>query len=209
MKASNFITQTDWLDFFNEAWTELYDILIESSDNYFVAETYITLLPSGGTDYDLPTDFYKLYNADLEINAASNTFCTIRRFTEAERNNTIGNVSSLPNGRVRLRYYPQPTRYTSADLTTDIESYANWEKMVIARMAIMALDAEESNSDRLSRQFAEYKRNITEASQERDYHLPGRISDIHSVQNSIYYPTIRYNLYGNQIRFLSTVQMGV
>lgn len=209
MRSSNFFDTQDWLDAFNEAWTELYDILIESGDNYFVSEDFITIVSSAGSDYDLPADFYKVLNMDFEVNASSNIYVTMKRFTEAERNNTVGNVSSIPNGRVRIRYYPQPTKYTTADLDTVLDGYANWEKMIVARMAIIALDAEESNTDRLYRQFSEYKRNITEASQERDYHQPGRVSDVYRVENSLYFPNLKYNLYGNQVRFLSTVHTGV
>jgi hypothetical protein len=209
MRASNFFSQEDWIDAFNEAYTELYDILIESGDNYYVAEEFINITSSGGTDYDLPVDFYKVLNMDFEVNATSNIYVTMKRFMESERNNTVGNVANIPNGRVRIRYYPQPTKFTNADLATTLDGYANWEKMIVTRMAIIAMDAEESNTDRLYRQFSEYKRNITEASQERDYHQPARISDVYRVENSLYFPNLKYNLYGNQVRFLSTIHAGV
>lgn len=208
MKASNFVTQEDWIDFFNEAYTDFYDILVESGESYNVAEDFITL--SGGTsDYALPTDFYKALNVDFEVNGSSNIYVTLRRFEESERNNTVGNVSSIPNGRVRLRYYPQPTKYTSADLAVDIPSYAGWEKYVVNMMAAMALDMEESNSDRLYGKAKEYEEKIREASQERDYHMAATVQDVYRLENSLYFPSLRYQFYGDQVRFLSTVHMGV
>ena len=207
MKNSNFISNADWYDFFNEAWTDLYDLLIETSEEYWIAEDTITL--TGVTDYALPTDFYKSIAWDLAVNPSSNIYTTIKKYNNSERNKTVGNVANIPSGQIRLLYYPIPVKYDSGTGDDPIEGVAGYEKMIVTHMAAMALEAEESSSTALRRAYDEQYRKIQEAATNRSMGEPGTVSDSYVEGNSLYHPTLRYRLQGNTVRFLTTTYVGV
>lgn len=207
MDHSRFMDDQDWIDFFNEAYTDLYDLLIEAGQNYFVEEAFITV--GSTTDiYDMPADFYKIIAVDWEV-AQGSRYIPIRRFMETERNTMLGQISTIPAGRVRIRYAPAPPVYTDAEMNDSIDGIAGYEKMIVTHMAKMALDSEESDSGVLTQQWQMYVKSIREAAMERDLTLPSRITDVYIMDDSMYYPSLKYRLYGDQIRFLSTTWVGV
>ena len=208
MKHSNFVSQEDWVDFFNEAYGEMYDLLISTSENYRASEHIITLTAQT-TDYALPADFYKGIAWDFAVNPGSNIYTTIKKYNNSERNNTVGNVANIPNGQVRLTYYPEPQKMTEADLDVSLAGLAGYEKLIVTQMAILALDSEESDTRSLNRQYEKYYVRIEEAAQERDLGQPSTVSDAYVEGNSLYHPTLRFRLYGDEVRFLTTTYVGV
>lgn len=208
MEESGFLDTQDWVDLFNEAYTDLYDLLLMTGGHY--ASTVSTIAVSAGTEeYDLPSDFYKLEWADFQVGSGGNIYVPLRRFTEQERNNTVGNVDNIPNGTVRIRYYPKPTKWTTGDVATNIDGVAGYEKYIVTAMAKMAKDIEETDSSKETQWLMKYEEGIREAAMERDRHMPGRVQDVYAVDNTVYFPSMRYNIYADKIRFLSTVYVGI
>jgi hypothetical protein len=118
---SNFVTKSEWNNFINLAMDELYDLLINTFEDQYVAEpAYFALLnnsnsytlPNGsntfqdasGTDY-IPKPFYKLLGVDLAVNTAQNAWVTINNFNFIDRNTYLyPNSTSTIYGIYNLRY---------------------------------------------------------------------------------------------------------
>lgn len=118
---SQFVTQTEWNYFLNQAMTELYDLLINVHEDYFAAPRMSFTL-TGQTDlYPLPNGviqmtndqgqtvtappFYKLLGLDLSLNTAQNAYVTIHKFDFIDRNRYVyPNTASTLYGVFNMRY---------------------------------------------------------------------------------------------------------
>lgn len=118
---SQFVSLPEWNFFINQAMFELYDLLITSYEDYFIAppvsftsdgQTFLYPLPDGITAFNnqagqsfVPSPFYKLYGVDLAINTANNGYVTINKFNFIDRNTFIyPNTASTIYGVFNLRY---------------------------------------------------------------------------------------------------------
>lgn len=121
MINSQFISKTEWTSYINQAMFELYDLLITSYEDYFVAtpisfpcdgQTYLYALPNGSNTFLNPNNqtftpdpFYKLLGVDLALNNASNAYVTINKFNFIDRNRFVyPNTSSTIYGVFNLQY---------------------------------------------------------------------------------------------------------
>ncbi len=119
---SQFVTTSEWNFFINQAMFELYDLLITTYEDYFVAPE-ITFnvngtdmyypLPNGTLSFNLASDgsstvaapFYKLLGLDFALNTASNAFVTLNKYNLIDRNRFIyPNTSSTIYGVFNLQY---------------------------------------------------------------------------------------------------------
>lgn len=118
---SNFVTMPEWNSFINLAMFELYDLLVSTYEDLYIAEpAYFNLngaqssfaLPNGsntfqdesGTDF-IPRPFYKLTGVDLAVNTAQNAWVTINKFNFIDRNNYLyPNSTSTIYGIYNMRY---------------------------------------------------------------------------------------------------------
>lgn len=187
----------------NESYAELYDLIIMAFGNYYITESTITLVP-GTASYALPADFYKLVTLDM---LSGTQYNSLFPYNELERNSTLSTATSIPNGTVRMRYIKAPTKWTvDADL---VDCIAGWESLLITDVAIMMLDKEESDTDRLERRrIREYKR-IEQMAQNRDITMPGRITDVTVYDNAYIDNALRYRFYGNNLEFINVTYIGV
>jgi len=119
---SNFVTKSEWNDYINLAMFELYDLLITSYEDYFMAPAarfntdgvnFQFDLPNGTNTFTnasgqtfTPKPYYKLLGVDLSVNATStSSFVTIKRFNFIDRNKYIyPNTNSTLYGVFNLRY---------------------------------------------------------------------------------------------------------
>lgn len=116
---SNFVTLPEWNTYINQSRFELYDLLVTTYEDYFVAPAY-TLITSGTqTQYPLPDGltvidavthqvvpaFYKLMGVDLGLDANSNAWVTLKKFEFISRNRAVfPQVTSNYLGVFNLRY---------------------------------------------------------------------------------------------------------
>ena len=118
---SNFVDLPEWNFFINQAMFELYDLLVTSFEDYFMAtpaqfntdgSTYIYPLPNGtqtfldtnGTSF-VAAPFYKLKGVDLGLNSANNAWVTVNKFNFINRNQYVyPNSSSTIYGVFNIRY---------------------------------------------------------------------------------------------------------
>jgi len=119
MENNPFISTSEWNNYINQSYKELYDMLVSAYGNeYYVANTY-TFQTSGATQYSLPDGtpsfvddsgqtaqkFYKLLGVDLQYSASPSGYVSLRRFEFIERNKyAYPNTTINTNGYTNLRY---------------------------------------------------------------------------------------------------------
>lgn len=124
---SNFLTLPEWNANINQSMYELYDLLITTYEDYYVAtpaqfqtspanpnQTYFYPLPDGlqtftngidGTPGYIAPPFYKLMGVDLGLNTANNAWVTVNKFTFMDRNRFVyPNTASTIYGVFNLQY---------------------------------------------------------------------------------------------------------
>jgi hypothetical protein len=118
---SPFVTLPEWNYWINLAAYELYDLLITSFEEYYVAQpayfttngtTYQFPLPDGALTFQnqamqnyVAPPFYKLLGVDLGLNNAPNGFVTVKRFQFIDRNMYVfPNTASTIYGVFNLQY---------------------------------------------------------------------------------------------------------
>jgi hypothetical protein len=135
---SGFLTTAEWNTNINQSMTELYDLLVDTYEDYFVAEpfqfrsdgsTFRYALPTGQggpvSFFDMnntpvtPPPFYKLMGVDLAVNNANNAYVSINKFNVMDRNrfvypNTASTIYGVFNLQYRLmgnaiEFIPTPT----------------------------------------------------------------------------------------------------
>jgi len=121
---SNFVTVPEWNAFITLAMYELYDLLIDTYQNYNVAtpinfttdgQTYLFPLPDGlipftnrvTMDTFIAPPFYRMLGMDLALSTAVNAFVTMGKFPFTERNdyvypNAAGTIYGVYNMRYQL-----------------------------------------------------------------------------------------------------------
>jgi hypothetical protein len=206
MENSSFISDTEWNRLINQSITEYYDIVTQKfSDDYYYATLNVPLV-SGVSDYDLPTDFYKLLGVDLLINgdptAATAQWSTVKRYEHSDRNYfnnlVVRNALGVQPVRYRLQgnkivIKPVPSvgaqyfriLYNPAfdDLVDDTDSFDfvnGWEELPVIDAAIKALVKEESPIDSLLMQKQVIMQRIESAAENRDAAMPSRVADMRS-----------------------------
>lgn len=119
---SNFVTMPEWRNYINQSMYELYDLLVTTYEDYFVAtpiqfvadgNTYLYDLPNGSNSFlnaltnqtFIPQPFYKLIGVDLALNNATNAYVTVNRFNFSDRNRFVyPNTASTIYGVFNLQY---------------------------------------------------------------------------------------------------------
>lgn len=119
---SNFVTLTEWNSYINQAMFELYDLLVTSYNDYFLAppvsfqtngSTFLFPLPNGVLTFNdtnnapvIAQPLYKLMGVDLAINTnANNAFVTVNKFNFIDRNRFVyPNTSSTIYGVFNMQY---------------------------------------------------------------------------------------------------------
>jgi hypothetical protein len=214
MRNSKFIDQSGTADselirYANIAYRDLYNIIIQANNQYFTTSTTINIV--GGTDtYALPSDFYKLDGVDLQIDATSKRFLTLRPFMFAERNKfrsglaftnspygqvfkylMVGNnIRFLPlpsmSGTVWLWYTPTPTVITSFSDTIEVMVGGDEYLSLVIAMAMLA--KEESDTTALNGKRLEVLQQLKNVLQVRDNGAPEYITDEASLNAGALYP---------------------
>lgn len=139
---SNFVTMPEWNAFINLAMYELYDLLVTTYEDYYIAPAiqfttsgnqYIYPLPNGQNQFFdqsnqlvTPDPFYKLMGVDLALQTANNAYVTINKFNFIDRNrfvfpNTASSIYGVFNMQYRvlgsnIEFIPTPSANQSIRL---------------------------------------------------------------------------------------------
>lgn len=116
---SQFVTTSEWNVYINQSYFELYDLLIDTYEDYYVATPYVFTtdgttfqypLPNGVTTRDAISNlvvapFYKLMGVDIGLSGTSNAWVTLKKFEFIARNRFVfPQVTSTFLGVFNLRY---------------------------------------------------------------------------------------------------------
>jgi len=198
MANSQFVSDSELVNYINGSIAELHDLLIAAYDNeYFITEyTFSTV--SGTDSYALPADFYKLRGIDSRV--GTDQWFTLQPFNFNERNSknellsylAYGNnfryrimgsdlvFSPVPQGvySIKLWYIPVATKLSSdSDTLNDLNQFSEY---VIVDAAIKMANKEEADVSVLAAQKAELKRRIEVMAQNRNADKSESISDIYA-----------------------------
>jgi hypothetical protein len=197
----------EWNSYINKSIDELYDLLVTSYEDYYIAPpiTFTTdgtngayALPNG-QNYDGAPAFYKLAGVDLGLSNSNNAWVTLKKFNFIDRNRFIypqlsSSILGVFNASYRivgnnLQFIPVPSagqymkmwyvpRLKPLLLDSDICDGVNgWTEYVIVDAAIKALQKEESDVSVLMAQKQALKVRIEESAQNRDESIPDTISN--------------------------------
>lgn len=195
MVNSTFIEDTEWKDYINNSYAELYDLLVSRFEDYY-SKTLSFTISSSGTQQALPSDFYKFRGLDFQL--SGNDYITVRKFNFEERNKInrvltrglrgtsdrqyrvmgqnilIYPVDKAP-GDYRMWYIPRFSPLTtSSSILGDVMDF---QEYITTDAAIKALVKEESDPSALMAHKMELKSRIEAMASNRDTQ-PDRISDI-------------------------------
>jgi hypothetical protein len=118
---SNFVSLPEWNGYINMAMAELYDLLVATFEDYYIAQpinfscdgtTFMYPLPNGINTFQTqngttitPEPLYKLSGVDLAVNNAQNAWVTLGKYNFTDRNDYVyPNSSSTIYGVFNLRY---------------------------------------------------------------------------------------------------------
>lgn len=207
---SDFVTIPEWNTYINQSYFELYDLLTNVYENWYLAPP-VQITTDGQTiQYPLPdgvlyggaAPFYKLMGVDCGLANANNAFVTLSRFNFIDRNKFVfPNISSTFYGVFNLQYMlvgetlyfiPTPSagqflrvwyqpRLKELLKDTDIlDGVSGWTEYIITDAAIKAMQKEESDVTVLAAQKMALIKRIEESAINRDISQPASISDVQS-----------------------------
>lgn len=149
---SNFVTMPEWNQMINQSMYELYDLLITTYADYYLApaisfpadgSTYLYPLPNG-TNYNGAGAFYKLMGVDLSLNAATNSWVTINKFNFIDRNKFVyPNTASTIYGVFNLQYRVMGDHIEFIPTPTSGQSIRIW---YVPRLPQLLLDTDTTTS---------------------------------------------------------------
>jgi hypothetical protein len=207
---SNFVSTTEWNSYINQSYFELYDLLVQAYEEYYVAPALMMVtdgvtnlypLPNG-VNYNGAPPFYKLMGIDCGLDNSGNAWVTLKKFNFIARNRYVyPNISSTFLGVFNLQYrllgnnielIPTPSanqilriwyipRLVQLLQDTDIaDGISGWTEYVVVDAAIKALAKEESDTSVLMARKEMIKRRIEESAPNRDVGQPDTISNTRS-----------------------------
>lgn len=199
--SSQHVTDSELEGCLNESLAELYDILVESYEDYNVTTAAATVTSSvdGSNYFALPTDFHKMRGVDRLVGAV---YMPLERFEFAQRASfgpplTVyagvitssryhilgGNCWIQPYsnaaGTYRVWYVPAYAILTTSDnLPAYMDTFANaWHAYAIADSAIKIMGKQQLDPSVFMQQKAELRQRIIDAAKPRDAGPPKRMVD--------------------------------
>lgn len=191
--SNSFITQAEIYAYVNEGVQSLHNFLVEALQDEYVFSSYSTSTVAGATEYDLPSDFYKLYTVDL---IEGGTYRTLLPFQAAERNRLREARGSVPRYRVlgtKLQLLPEPPSGATLTITYAPEAVAlalsgdsvrfpsGWHRFVVFYAARRALLRQEKDVSALDKLLSEVQSEIAVQRETRDMAAPQSAVDVENI----------------------------
>jgi hypothetical protein len=207
MTGSGFPDATRQLDIQNEGLSELYEILVESHEDYVTKESSEISIVSGTESYSLPTDFQKAVQVFLH---RSERRYLMDHFELSELDGY--KVTPIDSGTVKLFYVPELSLFTNA--TTDKVSDKipslpiGWERLIVLHTAAHLLQREESfeAAQLVMAQKAQEAQRIRDLAEQRTYE-GNSVADYSNrwnyagLDSDRVQGTFRYRILGENIHF--------
>lgn len=199
MVNSQFISDAELLDFINASYAELYDLIVQTYEDYFVTSTTFTLTSSDAGIYTLPSNFYKLKGVDYELGGNYTTIYPFKWNTRNLRQRAINRLyagdydlsykllastirfepSDNATGNFQIWYIPAYTALSDdTDVIDTVITRSNWEEYIVIDAAIKMLAKEESSTTHLERAKKDIIKRLESAAGDRDVDQPESIMDV-------------------------------
>lgn len=205
MTSSGFPDSSRLTDYVNAAAAELYAMLTNSFEDYFVTTSQISLVSGTGT-YPLPADFYRLVRAFW---VSSDRRHEIGKFSMGAVHGS--KLSPAQSGTVELWYVPEMTLMSAgSDTLADVVPPAinGWDDFIALSVAIRLLIKEESDASALMNERDTIRGRIMASAEPRDEGGATQIQDQTrrwdegSSRTDPGAYTLKYRLMGGNIRFV-------
>lgn len=198
MVKSKFVTDEELTSYVNASMYELYDLLVSTYEDWYIADPITFTLTGTADAYSLPTDFYKLRGIDRSVDGTENgTWFTVTPFMFIDRNkyNQINNIGgTIPTVKYRLmgdnlkfvpynvaaglyRMWYIPSAPLLVDDTDTFNGVDGWEEYIVVDCAIKMLAKQEDDVSVFMAQKNALKQRIEELAAERDAGSSATISD--------------------------------
>ena len=163
MENSTFVSDAEIRDYINSAYAELYDLIIEKYEDYYVKTDTAMDLSSSDT-HNLPDDFYKALGVELDVGGS---IYSLRNYTFQERNrhratlysgerlfaetqyhiqgSKIKFIPSNGSGLATLHYIPVADQINDSDTSQFTSIIPGFEEYICLTAAISCLMKEESD----------------------------------------------------------------
>jgi hypothetical protein len=194
MENSTFVSDSELTDYINTSYYELYDLLVQTYEDYFITgPTAFSLTSSDSGVYALPSDFFKLKGLDFKIGGDWVSVPAYNWNTRNIRQRALYNtVNGTPNvayrivgsnlnatGDYQLWYIPSLTALSASTDTLNTQITRNgWEEYVVVDTAIKMLAKEESDTRHLLAEKNALIRRLESAAAERDVDSPEQVTDM-------------------------------
>lgn len=210
MENTTFVSDSELNSYINQSYFELYDLLVDTYEDYYVSTPLV--IPTDGTTYQYPLPdgtlysgapaFYKLLGVDLGLANNTTAWVTLKKFDFISRNRYVyPQINSTYLGVFNLRYrlvggtlmfIPTPSagqyvrlwyipRLTTLSADGDLaDGISGWTEYIIVDAAIKCLQKEESDITVLAAQKGALLKRIEAAAMNRDAGQPDTISDTRS-----------------------------
>jgi len=197
MVNSSFIGSTEWTDYINAGYAELYDLIVAAFEDYFTTTTTSTI--TTGNTISLPAAFYKLRGLDYSLNG-SYVNCTQFGFSERNMQSTwrstalynragrqyriVGDTlyivpEDMAAGTYQLWYIPAITPLSggSDTIPTSLSKFG-WEEYICLYAAERAQNKQENDVSVLQAQRQQLIARITSMAANRNVDQPEKITDL-------------------------------
>lgn len=191
MEGSTFVSDSEITRYLNQSATELYDLLVEKSADYYVTSGTVSVV-AGTSTYALPASFYKLLSAEVplggEMSYIMQPFAWAHRHLYGEAGWGCGPVAYQLRGG-NITFVPEPDAaytvtvwyipaFTDLSAGSDtLDGVNGWEEYVTLDAAIKCLRKEESDVSLLMAQKEMLRERIIRNAH-RDQGEPHRIIDV-------------------------------
>lgn len=188
MEETEFVTDDEITRYLNQAYRDIYNILVQSYEMYKVTSDDTTTV-AGTKDYSLPSDFLKLVKV-YYVNGTNEY--PLRRMTlhepdsygriysTAYRYTLLGDNFRLhptPNtaDTIRLYYVPAATAFTKT--STNIDFGQHMDEYCVVFAAVKCLEKEKSPTNELIADRQMLRQKCIEAADPRDFSEPASVMD--------------------------------
>lgn len=202
MVGSLFVTDDEAFGYVKLGWATLYDIITQSSQNYFI-NTYDITLINNQQDYAMPADFYKMVGVDLTSGVGNPV--TLRPFNWAERNrykysglmtiagplyryNLLGsNIRFTPvpgTGTIKVYYTPEVVQ--PATIADEINMLGfGFQEYLILYCGVKMLAKEESDTTLIVQELAAQQKRVESMTADQDTTFPKTVVDLDTINDNL------------------------
>jgi len=201
MENSSFISDSEWYQYIDASYGELYDLLVRAQPDFYTKEATIVGV-TGTSDYAAPSDHYGTVGIDY-IDGDNRR--ELRHISGVERNAFDYGSGNGPSqgyhfvygsdSTVLVRLLPSPTtgetyrhRYIknpSEDNggTRTIDGISGWEEYIVLDVAIKAMTKEESPTGALEKQLERMTARLEIMAENRTADSAGHVVDSRAAED--------------------------